>query len=186
MRFGKNSMSEKKKSTFFPDEWLPSTYVIDFERLYAEGYRGLIFDIDNTLVPHGAPADGRALALFQRLKGIGFQCCLLSNNKKSRVDMFNQEIRVHEIWLANKPFLSGYRDAMKKMGTEVKNTVCIGDQLFTDVWGGSRLGMYTILVSPINPREEIQIVLKRKIEKPVLDRYRRSEYFSQEHMAEEG
>lgn len=185
MRFGKNSMSEKKKSTFFPDEWLPSTYVIDFERLYAEGYRGLIFDIDNTLVPHGAPADGRALALFQRLKGIGFQCCLLSNNKKSRVDMFNRKIRVHEIWLANKPFLSGYRDAMKKMNTTVKDTVCIGDQLFTDVWGAGRLGMFTILVSPIDPKEEIQIVLKRRIEKPVLERYKRSSYFSQEHRIHE-
>ena len=62
--------------TFFPDEYLDSTYVIDFEKLYAQGYRGLIFDIDNTLVPHGAPADKRAKALFKRLKKIGFQCCL--------------------------------------------------------------------------------------------------------------
>ena len=44
---------------FYPDEWLDSAYVIDYEQLYKEGYRGLIFDIDNTLVPHGAPADER-------------------------------------------------------------------------------------------------------------------------------
>ena len=49
---------------FFPDEYLDSTYVIDFDRLYEQGYRGLLFDIDNTLVPHGAPADARACALF--------------------------------------------------------------------------------------------------------------------------
>lgn len=53
---------------FFPDRYVASTYVIDFEKLYEEGYRGLIFDIDNTLVPHGAPADARAIALFDRLK----------------------------------------------------------------------------------------------------------------------
>ena len=52
---------------FFPDEYVDSTYVIDFDRLYQEGYRGLIFDIDNTLVPHGAPADARAIALFEHL-----------------------------------------------------------------------------------------------------------------------
>ena len=57
---------------FFPDEYVASTYVIPFEKLYEEGYRGVIFDIDNTLVPHGAPADGRAIKLFRRLGDIGF------------------------------------------------------------------------------------------------------------------
>ena len=59
---------------FFPDQYVASTYVIDFEQLYKKGYRGLIFDIDNTLVPHGAPADKRAVALFARLKELGYQC----------------------------------------------------------------------------------------------------------------
>ena len=63
---------------FFPDEYLDSTYEIDFDSLYAQGYRGLLFDIDNTLVPHGAPADERACALFAHLKELGFQCCFLS------------------------------------------------------------------------------------------------------------
>ena len=58
---------------FFPDEYLDSTYVINFDDLYAQGYRGLLFDIDNTLVPHGAPADKRACALFAHLKELGFK-----------------------------------------------------------------------------------------------------------------
>ena len=66
---------------FYPDRYMVSAYVIDFEELYKKGYRGLIFDIDNTLVPHGAPADDRAIRLFERLKKIGFQCCLISNKK---------------------------------------------------------------------------------------------------------
>lgn len=57
---------------FFPDKYVASTYVIDFEELYKKGYRGLIFDIDNTLVPHGAPADERAKKLFAKLKSLGF------------------------------------------------------------------------------------------------------------------
>lgn len=169
------------RNTFYPSELVSSAYNIDFEKLYEEGYRGVIFDIDNTLVLHGAPADARAEALFKRLRNIGFDCCLLSNNRKARVDMFNRNIRVHEIWLANKPFLRGYREAMNTMGTDTGNTVYVGDQIFTDVWGASRLGMYSILVRPINPKEEIQIVLKRFFEKPVLNAYRRSGYYSNRH-----
>ena len=166
---------------FYPTEWISSTYRIDFERLYREGYRGLIFDIDNTLVPHGAPADDRAVALFERLRQIGFSLCLLSNNKKKRVDLFNKDINVHAIWMANKPLKAGYIRAMELMETSLRDTVYIGDQLFTDVWGASRMGMFTILVSPINPREEIQIVLKRLIERPVLSAYRKSALFSRAH-----
>ncbi len=66
--------------TFYPDEYVSSTYVLDFEKMYREGCRGLVFDIDNTLVPHGAPADERAICLFDRLRSIGFDTCLISNN----------------------------------------------------------------------------------------------------------
>lgn len=79
---------------FYPGEYVDSTYQIDFERLYEEGYRGIIFDIDNTLVPHGAPADERACALFARLKQLGYSCMLLSNNKEPRVKMFNDAVGV--------------------------------------------------------------------------------------------
>ena len=66
----------------YPDEYLDSTYSIDFDQLYKEGYREIIFDIDNTLVPHGAPADERAISLFAHLKELGFHCMLLSNNRE--------------------------------------------------------------------------------------------------------
>ena len=164
---------QKKQTLFYPSELISSTYRIDFERLYAEGWRGIIFDIDNTLVPHGAPADERAIRLFRRLKKIGFECCLVSNNKKPRVEMFNKEIQVHMVWLAHKPLSAGYRKAIKEMGTQEHNTLVIGDQIFTDLWGGSFLGLKTILVLPINPKEEIQIVLKRRIERIVLFFYER-------------
>ena len=70
---------------FYPNEYLDSAYQIEYERLFREGYRGIIFDVDNTLVPHGAPADEAAKKLFARLKKLGYQCCLLSNNKEPRV-----------------------------------------------------------------------------------------------------
>lgn len=153
---------------FFPDEYLESTYKINFEELYRKGYRGIIFDIDNTLVPHGAPSDQRSEKLFENLKQIGFQCCLLSNNQYQRVSSFNEKIQVHFIENAHKPSRKNYLKAMKLMGTSLENTLFVGDQLFTDVYGAKRVGIHNILVKPIHPKEEIQIVLKRKLEKIVL------------------
>lgn len=158
---------------FFPDEIMPSTYDIDFEKLYEKGVRGLIFDIDNTLVPHGAPADKRAEELFARLKSIGYRCCLISNNQEPRVKMFNKNIRVDYVYNAHKPSTKNYKKAMDIMGTDTGNTVFIGDQLFTDVWGAKRAGIKNILVEPIHPKEEIQIVLKRYLERIVLYFYKR-------------
>lgn len=160
---------------FYPGEYLESAYKIDFAKLYAEGYRGIIFDIDNTLVPHGAPADERAKALFESLKKMGFQCCLLSNNKEPRVKMFNDAVQVNYIFKAGKPKASGYQQAMKIMGTNRENTLFVGDQIFTDVYGANRVGIRTILTQPIHPKEEIQIVLKRYLEKIVLFFYKKNQ-----------
>lgn len=158
---------------FFPDEYVASTYVIPFEKLYEEGYRGVIFDIDNTLVPHGAPADDRARKLFKRLSDIGFSSCLISNNQEARVKMFNKDIGIDYIYNAHKPSTKNYIRAMEIMGTDRTNTVFVGDQLFTDVWGAKRAGIRNILVRPIHPKEEIQIVLKRYLEKIVLYFYKK-------------
>ena len=158
---------------FYPGEYVDSTYEIDFDRLYEDGYRGVIFDIDNTLVPHGAPADERACALFAHLKELGYHCMLLSNNKEPRVKMFNDAVQVSYIYKAGKPNPANYRKAMEQMGTDEKNTLFVGDQIFTDVYGANRTGIRTILVKPIHPKEEIQIVLKSYLEKIVLFFYRR-------------
>lgn len=153
---------------FFPDEYVASTYIIPFEKLYEDGYRGVIFDIDNTLVPHGAPVDERARKLFRRLEEIGFASCLISNNQEARVKMFNKDIQTNYIYNAHKPSTKNYIRAMEIMGTTRDTTLFVGDQLFTDVWGAKRAGIHNILVRPIHPKEEIQIVLKRRLEKIVL------------------
>ena len=153
---------------FFPGEYLDSTYVIDFDKLYQDGYRSVIFDVDNTLVPHGEPADESAKALFAHLKELGYSCMLLSNNKEPRVKMYNDVVQVNNIYKANKPMPGNYRKAMEIMGTTTENTLFVGDQIFTDVIGANIAGMRTILVKPIHPKEEIQIVFKRIPEKLIL------------------
>ena len=158
---------------FFPDEYLASAYVIPFEELYEKGYRGVIFDIDNTLVPHGAPADSRAIALFEKLHALGFQTCLLSNNKEPRVKSFADQVHSPYIYKAGKPGVKNYNRAVQEMGLCKEEVLFVGDQLFTDVYGANRAGIYGILVKPINPKEEIQIVLKRYLEAVVLYFYRK-------------
>lgn len=161
-------------TSFYPDVYLNSAYEIDFEALYQKGFRGVIFDIDNTLVPHGAPADERSIALFERLRQIGFESVLLSNNKEPRVKMFNDKVHSRYLYKAGKPARKGYFEAMKLMGTSPDTTLFVGDQLFTDVWGAKRAGILTYLVKPIHPKEEIQIVIKRRLEWIVLFFYKRS------------
>ena len=129
----------------YPDAYMASAYSIDYGKLYEMGYRGLIFDIDNTLVPHGAPADKKAVRLFAGLKA-----------------------GVLYIYKAAKPKPDAYRRAMGMMHTDTGSTVFIGDQIFTDILGANLAGIRSVLVKPINPKEEIQIVLKRYPEKLVL------------------
>ena len=160
--------------TFYPSTECNSTYDIDFQRMYDLGYRGIIFDIDNTLVPHGAPADEKAIALFEKLREIGFQTLLLSNNKEPRVKSFCEQVGSDYIFKAGKPKKTGYEKAMERMETTKETTFFVGDQLFTDVWGAKRTGLYSVLVKPIHPKEEIQIVLKRYLERIVLFFYHRS------------
>ena len=158
----------------YPDSVTASVYALDWEGLSAR-YGAVIFDIDNTLVPHGAPADRRAKELFQRLKEIGFRCCLISNNQEPRVKMFNEDIQVDYVYNAHKPSTKNYKKAMEIMGTKTADTLFVGDQLFTDVWGAKRSGIRNILVKPIYPKEEIQNVLKRYLERIVLFFYRCSQ-----------
>ena len=159
--------------TFYPGNYVDSAYEIPYEKLYERGYRGIIFDVDNTLVPHGAPADKRAIELFERLRAIGFSTCILSNNKEPRVSPFADKVGSPYIYKGGKPSRKGYERAMERMKTDRDTTFFVGDQLFTDVWGAKRSGIRSILVKPIHPKEEIQIIFKRQLEKIVLHFYYR-------------
>ena len=160
---------------FYPkEEWKSAYETKEYERLYAAGYRGIIFDIDNTMVEHGAPVNEKAIFLIRKLKEIGFKVCFVSNNKEPRVKSFSKPLGAEYIFKAGKPGAAGYVAAMKKMGVTKEQTVSVGDQIFTDMWGANRAGIHSVLVAPIGKKEEIQIVLKRYLEKIVLHFYRKS------------
>ena len=161
-------------SKFYPKEDWASAYAEEYVRLYENGFRGIIFDIDNTLVEHGAPVTKQAIALVDRLRRIGFAVCFLSNNDKQRVSSFCESMDVAYIFKAGKPKKKGYEAAMTLLGTTEEQTVSVGDQIFTDIWGANRAGIYTVLVKQIGKKEEVQIVLKRQLEKIILHFYRKN------------
>lgn len=156
---------------FYPVDYFESTYRINFAEYYHMGYRAVIFDIDNTLVEHDAPADARAFRLMDKLKSLGFKICFLSNNGEERVKLFNEDIGAVYIHKAGKPLAKGYNRAMELMGVTKKETMFVGDQIFTDIWGANNAGIRSVLVKPIAKHEEIQIILKRIPEKWVLHEY---------------
>ena len=155
----------------YPDEEYRSSYEIPYESYYQKGFRGILFDVDNTLVEHDQPVTIEAIALFEKLRKIGFEVCIISNNKEPRVKPLADTLGAKYVYKADKPSAKGYVQGMEHMGTTASNTMFVGDQIFTDIWGAKRDGVYAVLVHPIAKHEEIQIVLKRKLEWFVLRRY---------------
>jgi len=148
---------------------------IDLEALKAQGFRGMIFDLDNTLVSwrrwNVTPA---VMEWIQKAREMGFKMCILSNCMiKRRVSCFSRLTGIQALPKASKPRKKSFIQALNVLGTPVEQTVVVGDQVFTDVLGGNRMGLYTILVLPIDRREFYVTILQRTAEKIVLFRLRR-------------
>ena len=158
---------------FYPNEYAESAYSIDFQKYYDKGYRALVLDVDNTLVEHGAPYNENAVAFFANVKKIGFKTCIISNNNEKRIKPFADGVGSDYIADAAKPSKKGYVQAMKHLESDETNTMFIGDQLFTDVLGANRAGIYCILAKYIKYDTDPLIKLKRLGEKIVLAFYKK-------------
>ncbi len=151
----------------YPDTYYKNAYKVDYESFHDRGYRGIIFDIDNTLVPHDAPADAKSALLVKRLKKRGFKVEIVSNNEEPRVKSFAAGVGSGYVYKAGKPGSRGYLEAVKKMGLKREQVLVIGDQLFTDIWGANRSGLHSLLVGRINAKEPFHIHLKRVLERRI-------------------
>ena len=156
---------------FYPNLYTKTTYSIDFVKLFDTGFRGIIFDIDNTLVPHDAPADIKATMLFRKLHAMGFQTVIVSNNKEPRVKSFADVVDSEYVFMADKPGTKGYLEAVDRMGLAKDQVIVIGDQFFTDIWGANRSGLRSVMVGRISPKEPPHIHLKRMLEQPIKRAY---------------
>lgn len=157
---------------FYPYETVESVFTIDYDKLYAMGIRGLIFDIDNTLVHHGEDSTPAIDDLFREIQGKGFKTLLLSNNEEKRINRFILNIRTYYIHDADKPKPAAYWRALEIMELEKKQVVVIGDQVFTDVLGANLAGMASILVKFLRWPDEKELGKRRRLEQAVMLTYR--------------
>lgn len=154
-----------------PHLFLQSIYDIDLARLARRGIRGLIVDLDNTLVGYNRPEASVDLVHWvAQVRNLDFDVCIVSNNLTARVEAFALTIGVKNVPKAAKPRRRGFSLAMAKMGTNRETTAVVGDQVFTDILGGNRLGLYTILVRPLNEHEFLTTRLVRQVERLVVPR----------------
>ena len=163
---------------YYPGAYADSVFDIDYPALYAKGYRGIIFDVDSTLVPHGADSTPAVDALFREIRAAGLKTILLTNNDEERVLRFIRNIDTLYLCDANKPDPAGYLKAVRMLGVKKSETVYIGDQLFIDIVGANNAGIDSILVHYILHEGETRLGIKRNLEKPVLRCYRRSKYYN--------
>ncbi len=156
----------------YPDEYVKSIHDIDYDQLFLDGFRGIMFDIDNTLAAYDIEHPSKeVIHLFEKLKNLGFRICLVSNNSSKRVYKYNENLKVHAYPRAKKPLTRNLIRAMRKMGVKNNQTVFVGDQLFTDVWAGNSLKFRTILVQPIQEKEQLITRVKRGMESLIIKRY---------------
>lgn len=161
---------------FFPYECAGSVFEIDYRKLYKKGIRGIIFDIDNTLVHHGDDSTPEIERLFRDIHDAGLKTLLLTNNDEERVERFIKNIDTLYICDAEKPEPEGYRKALKKLKLKKSQAVCVGDQIFTDILGANKAGIPSILVKYIMLPGETKIGKRRYAEKLILWYYRHTRY----------
>lgn len=161
---------------FYPYEHIDSVFSIDYEVLHEKGYKGIIFDLDNTLVHHGDNSNKRVDNLFKHIHSVGFKTILLTNNDEDRVKRFIKNIDTKYICDADKPNPSCYFRAIDLLGLEKNEVVYIGDQIFIDILGANRSGIASILIDFIKLDIEKKIGKKRYIEKFILMFYKKSKY----------
>ena len=154
----------------YPRYYYPSIYHIPYRQLYDQGFRGIVFDIDNTLVAYDRKMPTAEVAeLVSLLRRKGFSIVLVSNNTKRRVRPFAKGIGLRSVFSAIKPLPFGLKKGLALLGTKPEKTIIIGDQLFTDVIAGNYLGLCTILVQPIQEKEAFYTKIKRRLEKKLLE-----------------
>ncbi len=158
---------------FLPNEHVKSIFEIKPEVLKERGIKGVITDLDNTLVAWDVKeATPEVIDWFEQMKENDIKVTILSNNTLERVKAFSDPLDTPYVYSARKPLRRAFNRVAKEMGLDRSEIVVIGDQLLTDVLGGNSAGFYTILVVPIVETDAKITQFNRKIERMILNYFR--------------
>lgn len=157
-----------------PRHQAQSILKLDLEELERTGIKGIIFDLDNTLVEWKKDTlSSEVIDLITRFKDKGFKLCILSNALEHRVEAVARILNIPYVSKAVKPRKTPFRKALEIMGTSPEQTAVVGDQLFTDILGGNRMELYTIWTPPLSSTEFVSTKAVRRIEQMVIRRFRK-------------
>ena len=150
-----------------PKAYVNSVYNIDLKKLKKlKKIKGIIVDLDNTLVAWGEKeVSQRIIDWVKEAKKLGLKVCIVSNTNSKRVAEFAKIFNIPYHSKYFKPFSIAFNNGLKILDTKKSETVVIGDQIFTDIWGGNKLKLLTILVVPIVKKDSIGTFLHRNLEK---------------------
>ena len=150
-----------------PDMYCNSIYTIDYEELKKKKIKCLLFDLDNTCVPYPSKVPTEELKqLFNKLEKMNFKVIIFSNTTPRRLQNF-KNIGIEVSGLSKKPSKKNFIKIMKKYFFQKKDVCIIGDQLFTDIYGGNKVGIYTLLVEPLGKKDFIFTKITRLLEQIV-------------------
>jgi uncharacterized protein len=159
---------------FLPDQHVKSIFEIQPESLKEKGVKGIITDLDNTLVEWDRPlATPKLIEWFENMRKHEILVTIVSNNNERRVRAFSDPLKIPFIFQAKKPMTRAFNKALNQMGLRKEETVVIGDQLLTDVLGGNRSGFHTILVVPVAQTDGFVTRFNRKVERRILNWFRK-------------
>lgn len=159
---------------FLPDEYVKDIFQISPEALKEKGIKGIITDLDNTLVEWDRPeATPEIMEWVRMMQEAGLQVAILSNNNQSRVESFCGPLGTPFICEARKPLAKNFKKALAMMGLKKEEAVMVGDQLMTDVLGGNRFGLHTILVVPVASSDGFVTRFNRMIERRIMAKLKR-------------
>ncbi len=160
----------------YPKLYLNSVTEISIETLEKYHLKGLILDVDNTLIdinrnmPEGIPE------WIENLKKQGISLCIVSNtNHKDKVEEVAKKLEIPYIYFAKKPLKGGFKRAKAILKLENEQIGVVGDQIMTDIIGANRSNMFPILVKPIDEKDIWITKVKRPIENKIIKRYKRSQ-----------
>lgn len=159
---------------FLPDQYAKDIFEITPESLKENGIKGIITDLDNTLVEWDRPnATPKLVKWFEEMKHSNVKITIVSNNNENRVKAFSEPLQIPFIPAARKPLRRAFNQALHKMELKKEETVVIGDQLLTDVLGGNRSGFRTILVIPVAQTDGFFTRFNRLVERRILNWFRK-------------
>ena len=160
----------------YPNIYYNNVNEIKIGFLIKNKIKALILDVDNTLIDRNKNLSKEIIEWSNELQGQGIKMYILSNtNKKEKVRAVAEKLSIPYEMFAKKPFKKGFLKIQKILNIKPENIAVVGDQLFTDIIGGNRCNMFTILVDPVDKKDYWYTAWKRPLENKLKQKLKKGE-----------